>query len=99
MSDDKEYEDLEALLKAPGWLRFYNAMTKQWREEYDMHVNKAANVTDDALALSQLRQVVAAKKAVLAAIEYPKERLRQIDQAAASRVKDVAVPWGRRGAL
>lgn len=99
MSDDREYEDLEALLKAPGWLRYKHALEKQWRDEYDAYVNKAAADADDAMAMSKLRQIIAARKAILAALEYPAERLRSIEAAAKTRALDTTIPLSRRGSL
>lgn len=97
MAEDKEREDLDALLKAPGWLRFVNEMQKQWTGRYDDYVAKAINGERDAL--QELLKLTAARTAVLAAIKYPQERLRQIDDAASARTLEMAIPLSRRGGL
>lgn len=97
MSDDKEYEDLEALLKAPGWLRYVNAIQKEWTGRYDDYVGAAVSGEKDAL--TELLKLSAARKAVLAAIRYPDERLRQLSEAARARTLDALPPLSRRGTL
>ena len=99
MSDDREREDLEALLKAPGWLRFVNAQRKTWEEEFSKFVRQATNDTNDAAALTKLRQVIVARDAVLAALTYPDERLRGLTDMEHARVLSTNVPLSRRGSL
>ena len=83
MSDDKEREDLDALMKAPGWLRLKNAVEKEWVGRFDDYVTAAVSGQRDAV--QELVKLTAAKSAVLAALQYPQERIRQIDAAVKER--------------
>ena len=86
MSDDKEREDLEALTRAPGWLRYVNAVQKEYTGRFDDYVTAA--VSGKADALQELMKLTAARTAVLASIRYPQERIAQIDAAAKNRVAE-----------
>lgn len=97
MSDDREKEDLDALTKAPGWLRFVNEMRSQWVGRYDDYVTAAVNGNKDAV--TELLKLTAARTAVMAALRYPEERLRQLEDAAKSRTLDLQPPLSRRGTL
>lgn len=99
MSDDREYEDLEALTKAPGWLRFKLAQEKHWEAEFGNFVRIAVNDPNDAGALMKLRQIVTAKDAVLGALKYPDERMRQLKEAADHRTLEQFGSLSRRGTL
>jgi hypothetical protein len=82
MTHDQEREDLAALVLSPGWLR-----VKQWATT-DLHARMtqategAANLTDDLAALNQLRQVIAAKRAVEVVLNWPAERVAKLTTAA-----------------
>lgn len=99
MSDDREYEDLEALTKAPGWLRFKLAQEKHWEAEFGNFVRIAVGDSNDAAALLKLRQVIVAKDAVLKALTYPDERMRQLQGAADNRTLEQFGSLSRRGTL
>lgn len=98
MSDDKEREDLDALTKAPGWLRYQNEMRRQWEGRFDEYVS-AAVLNRNADALTELLKLSAARTAVMAAIRYPEERIRQLDEMARQRTLDMHQPLSRRGTL
>lgn len=99
MSDDREREDLEALTKAPGWLRFKLAQEKHWEAEFANFVRIAVGDSSDAVALMKLRQVIVAKDAVLKALTYPEERLRQLQDAAVTYALQQHGSLSRRGTL
>jgi hypothetical protein len=97
MSNTQEYEDLDALLKAPGWLRVVHAIKEEWVGKFDQYVTAAVNGNKDAM--TELMKLTAARTAVLAALQYPEQRLRQLDAAAATREAEVRIPLSRRGTL
>jgi hypothetical protein len=74
MTDEKA--DLEQLLKSAGWLRFEHTQREYWQAQLSDLLASAANDRDDAIALARLRQVIAAQRAVLQALTWPKERLK-----------------------
>ena len=78
MSDEKA--DLEQLLTSPGWLRFEHAITEYWRQQIDPFLEGAVADADTDQALSKLRQLVAAHKAVRQALAWPRERLKRLQQ-------------------
>ena len=84
MSDEKD--DLENLVKSPGWLRFKEQQETYWRDTLLGAIASAANDSNDAVSIGKIRQIVAAQQAVLRSLEWPKEqaeRLRQKEQAVA----------------
>lgn len=97
MTHDQEREDLDALVKSPGWHR-----VKQWAKE-DLAARMAtategaANLTDDVAALNQLRQVIAAKRAVELALNWPDDRLRKLVSEAAGQERQAVVSMSRGG--
>jgi hypothetical protein len=98
MSDEREYEDLESLLKAPGWLRFANAVKKEWEGgKFDNFIGAAVLGQKDAM--TELVKLAAGREAVLAVLQYPEQRLRQLDAAARHRELETQVPLSRRGVL
>lgn len=73
-----EQDDLENLLKSPGWLRLKENVTQTWGEQLAQYVTQATTEADDVMALNKLRQVVAAKTAVERLLAWPAERLRHL---------------------
>ena len=76
MQDEKT--DLEQLVKSPGWLRFVQAQDAYWADALSREVAGAANDRDDLIALQKIRQVIAAQRAVTAAVAWPQERIRAL---------------------
>jgi hypothetical protein len=76
-----EVSDLDNLLKSPGWQRFEAAQDTYWRDTLAPHLRSVSDDTDDLRSLQKIRQVLAAHNAVLQALAWPRERLRQIQQA------------------
>ena len=92
-----EYDDLEDLLRHPGWLRLKARMETYWEKDFADRVREAVGLTEDTRALDKLRQVVVAQDAVRTALKWPEERLRQLrDQKAAN---DPRLNLSRRGTL
>jgi len=73
-------EDLENLLKSPGWFLFVEHATTEWQGNINRQLEVAVNDTDDAMAANKMRQVIAAKKAVDVLLQWPKERLARLVQ-------------------
>ena len=94
-------EDLENLLKSPGWLLFQEHAQTEWQANINRHLETALNDTDDALAANKMRQVIAAKKAIDALLQWPKEKLQRLTQKdEAQALAQATVGWpepSRRG--
>ena len=80
MTHDQEREDLDALVTSPGWLRVTQWAKEDLAARMTQATESAANLTDDMAALHQLRQVIAAKRAVDLVLAYPTQRVRSIAQ-------------------
>jgi len=97
MTNDQEREDLDALVKSPGWHRIKAWATSDMSAHMLAATEQAANVTDDAVALNKLRQVIAAKKAVEMTLNWPEDRLKALTAVAARDERDQS--FSRRGGL
>lgn len=98
MSDDKEREDLDALTRAPGWLRFRNALLKEWESgRFDDYVQAAVLGSRDVT--QEMVKLASARAAILAALKYPEERIRQLDTAAKERTLESAGGSLARGGI
>lgn len=97
MSPRNEAEDLDDLLRHPGWALVTTHARRYWGDELENHLAVAVGDTNDTLALAKMRQIIAAKRAVLALIDWPTERLRQLEAGAASRTPRITE--SRRGTL
>ena len=92
MSDEKD--DLENLVKSPGWLRFKEQQETYWRDTLLGAIASAANDSNEAVSIGKIRQIVAAQQAVQRCVAWPQERMRHLsEQDAAER----AVPSLSRG--
>lgn len=94
-----EKEDLDQLVHSQGWLRVKAFASKEWSEQHEAHVRRAANEVNDAMAIQKLRQVIAAKEAIERLVQWPHERMRQLDAAEKSNETEQAQPLSRRGSL
>lgn len=92
-----EHRDLDNLLKHPGWQLLTTNATKEIDARMNNALSNAANGTDDALAINQVRQVVAVKQAIEAFIGWPASRLKVLEMSAATT--STAPQLSRRGTL
>lgn len=92
MSDEKD--DLDNLIKSPGWLRFKEHLEVHWRDTLLTAIASAANDSNDAVSIGKIRQIVAAQQAVQRCLAYPAERLRLLSEQDAALL---AVPSQSRG--
>ena len=92
-----EQDDLENLLKSPGWLRLGEYVQKTWGDQLGQYVTQATGDADDTMALNKLRQVVAAKNAVERLLAWPAERLRHLAESVAREHQPESL--SRRGGL
>jgi hypothetical protein len=97
MSDEKE--DLSALLRSTGWLRFARHIEKEWTDKFGAHVAAAVGDSDDAVALQKLRQITVAKREIERAMRWPKDRIAELDRSAANQELEHSQPLSRRGHL
>ena len=97
MTDPRESEDLDALLRSAGWLRFAEHARIEWGEKIQSLLKRAASDTDDVQALHKLRQVMVAKDAIDTLIAWPKDRLNTLKAKAQNAELASSVPLSRRG--
>ncbi|MCR4338503.1 MAG: hypothetical protein NUW01_01305 [Gemmatimonadaceae bacterium] len=95
MTPDTEREDLEALIASAGWKRFAFHALSEWDSKFAEHAARAANITDDKLAIDRLRQVIAIQQEVKRLLAWPGERL----SALAGIEQQRAPSLSRRGPL
>lgn len=93
-----EVQDLDNLLKHPGWLRVVDYAVKDIAARIKTAQANAANETNDVAALNKLRQCLAAEQALEAFIAWPGKRLAVL-QASAAQVGSNVPQLSRRGTL
>lgn len=95
-----EREDLEDLIRHPGWLQVCHENRIFWVEQIADRLRSAVNDTDDAMALSKMRQLIAAKDAVERFMTWPKEKLMTMARQANVEVSvEDSFAHSRRGSL
>lgn len=104
--DNSAREDLDALVQSAGWMRFVEHVQREWgsREHgggvrFEQATEKAANLTDDALAISQLRQITVARREVQALMRWPYDALKQATKEDRELVLVGPQDYSRRGGL
>lgn len=97
MTDDSERNDWTDLVQSAGFQRLVQLAQKEWNgPAFVSLVDQLVDRADDMGALSRLRQMMAAKRAVERLLNLPRERLAQLDR----REDAVKEPGqGRRGPL
>jgi hypothetical protein len=95
-SDRTEHAEWRDLVDSPAWARLVQHAREEWLgPAFAARVEALADRPDDAAALSQLRQMLAAKKAVERILKVPEEALARLERGQVS-----AEPWPtRRGPL
>lgn len=98
MSEDAKVEQAAwaDLLQSPGWDRLVAHVKAEWEgPAFVAQVESLADNPQDGAALSKLRQLMAAKRAVLRVINIPNEQ-----RARSKRLDgDDVLEMGRRGRL
>lgn len=92
-----ELDDLQNLIKSPGWLRVKAFGEGEWSDNITRHIGQAADDRDDVMALQKLRQVLAAQKAILRLLAWPEERIQALEQQTAR--ERAPMTQSRRGTL
>ena len=95
MNDEKQ--DLDNLVKHPGWQRFTAYSHDEITKRLDTAIENAANNTSDALVANQLRQCIAVKQAIRLLLAWPGERVKLLREADAKR--EAVGQMSRRGSL
>lgn len=95
-----ERDDLDNLLKSPGWQTLVETEREWWRINMSAQVRRCADSPDDTAALNKLRQICAAQDAVERFIKKPMERLKQLTaDVRDEREREEAPVLSRRGGL
>lgn len=80
MIADDERELWTDLLDSKGWAEINRWAHSEWTAQKDAAITRAADDAADASALSKLRQIISADKAVHRLLGYPRERLTHLQQ-------------------
>ncbi len=97
MADDQALTDWQELRSSPGWSRLLAKVAEEWEGPvFTRNVEQLADNPTDATALSKLRQMMAAKRAVQALVKFPSEEIRRLK---GLPVQDPDAPANRRGRL
>lgn len=94
-----EKEDLDQLVRSQGWLRFARHVEQDWDTRFQTLIKQAVTGPDDQLNIRKLQQVMVAKDAVQQLVQWPTERLAELERAEHSRLTAETVPLSRRGTL
>lgn len=99
-----EQEDLDALLRSPGWARFVAYAAQEWGSDegggarYRAGAKAAIDGLDDVTALAKLRQVMVAQREIQRLFAWVGERVEHLKKTTPSPESD-ALPMSRRGGL
>ncbi len=95
-TDRTELAEWRELLDSPGWTRLVAHVFAEWQgPAFAARVEALADRPDDTASLSQLRQMLAAKRAVERLLKVPSEQVAKLE-----RQDPRNGPWPtRRGAL
>jgi hypothetical protein len=101
MSEPNEREDLESLLKAPGWLRLIQHSRKEWAG--DGYAAKIKLAIKDAMEKNQnvaeaVQRVDAANDQINAVLSWPKDRVATLLSQETQRSSSMTT-MNRRGGL
>ena len=94
-----EQEDLDQFVRSQGWLRFKQHADTEWGQRFQDLIKVAVSDRDDNMAMRRLQQVLVAKEAVEKLIQWPTERLAELERAEQIRLTAEHVPLSRRGSL
>ncbi len=101
-----EREDLDALVNSAGWQQFKRIVEEQWGSaegggvRFVTQMTKVANNPDDATALPQMRQIIAAQREIQMVMRWPMERLETLKRTEVKPDSDaVPLTQSRRGGL
>ena len=103
---DNLREDLDHLVHSPGWGRFLAHVEREWGSKergggvrYERAAEQAANLTDDGMAIGQLRQIIAARREIHTLIGWVEQTLKDTTKQETDLVASGPVDYSRRGGL
>ena len=99
-TDRTEQHAWQDLLNSPGW----DLLVAHARAEWDgpafvSHVEQLADNPEDPIALSKLRQLLAAKRAVMRLLKAPEEQVAKLKRVDAPTLTLAELAQSRRGRL
>lgn len=77
---DRELEDLQNLIKHPGWLRFIGQVKREIASMLNSQIEAVSNDPNDAIAANKVRQIIASKKSIERLIAWPYERVGKMEK-------------------
>lgn len=97
-TDHTEQREWQDLLQSPGWTRLVAHARAEWDgPAFVSQVEQLADNPQNEAALSKLRQLLAAKRAVLRLLKTPEEQVAKLKRGVPGTVEDLA--QARRGRL
>jgi hypothetical protein len=97
-TDRTEQREWQDLLQTPGWVRLVAHARAEWDgPAFVAQVEQLADNPEDPVALSKLRQLLAAKRAVMRLVQTPEEQVAKLKRGTMPTFQDVA--QSRRGRL
>ena len=105
MSDSREREDLEALLSAPGWLRYKEYVKRMLGPEgygrivFDTLESALDGGKDDKTTIIEALAAHKATKLANSALSWPEERVNSLRMHETARTQAAQPSLSRRGVL
>jgi hypothetical protein len=97
-TDRTEQREWQDLLQAPGWARLVARARTEWEgQAFVAQVEALADNPEDPVALSKLRQLLAAKRAVPRLLQTPDEQVAKLKRGYPTTVPELS--QARRGRL
>ena len=102
--ENTELEDLDQLVNSAGWRRFADYIASEWGtdegggQRFKQNAKNAADNIEDAMALSKLRQIMAAQREIHRLLAWVDERVAYLKKTQLAPDSD-ATPMSRRGGL
>ena len=84
---DRELEDLQNLIKHPGWLRFVKHAQDEMLSMVSNQIETVSNDPNDTIAVNKVRQIIASKKAMQRLMAWPYERVKKMEQKIAEAIQ------------
>ena len=99
-TDRTEQHAWQDLLNSPGWDLLVTHARVEWDgPAFVNQVEQLADNSEDPTALSKLRQLLAAKRAVMRLLKAPEEQVAKLKRVPTLSIEDLVSSQNRRGRL
>lgn len=81
MAENDEREDLDALVRHPGWARFTDMVNSQWSASSEWFLEQLDNAlkTDNPNGHEHFRQIRASQREIQKALKMPSDRIKALE--------------------